>query len=75
VMPSAPADFHYDGYVSFRILVDKKGEIGCIWAKNGHPMFILAVNEALQYWEFKPMQVNGKLVEFVGVIKFHVHAN
>jgi hypothetical protein len=75
VMPSAPADFHYDGYVKFRILVDKKGEIGCIWAKNGHPMFIVAVNEALQYWEFKPMQVNGKPVEFVGVIQFHVHAN
>jgi hypothetical protein len=73
--PTALAGFHYDGYVSFKVLVDKKGEIGCIWGKNGHPMFIVAVNEALQYWQFKPMVVNGKPVEFVGEIKFHVHAN
>ena len=74
VMPQTPVGFHYDGYVTFKILVDKKGEIGCIWASAGNSIFFTAVNEALQYWAFKPMLVNGKPVEFVGVMKFHVHA-
>ena len=74
-MPSTPASLHYDGYVTFKILVDKNGEIGCIWAQGGNPLFIVAVNEALQYWQFKPLLVNGKPVEFVGEMKFHVHAN
>jgi hypothetical protein len=74
VMPSTPAGFHYDGYVTFKILVDKDGGIGCIWAHGGNPVFFPAVNKALQYWQFKPLLVNGKPVEFVGVMKFHVHA-
>jgi hypothetical protein len=74
VMPSTPAGFHYDGYVTLKILVDRKGEIGCIWATAGNSIFISAVNEALQYWKFKPMLVDGKPVEFVGLMKFHVHA-
>lgn len=74
VMPLTPAGLHYDGYVTYRILVDKNGEIGCIWAHGGNPLFFSAVNEALQYWQFKPLMVNGKPVEFVGVMKFHVYA-
>ena len=72
--PSTPEGFHYDGYVTFKILVDKDGLIGCIWAQGGNPLFFSSVNEALQYWEFKPLLVNGKPVEFVGVMKFHVSA-
>ncbi len=75
VTPKALAGFHFDGYVSFKILVDKKGEIGCIWAETGNAVFAAAANEALQYWTFKPMLVNGKPVEFVGVMKFRVSAN
>jgi hypothetical protein len=75
VMPPTPEEFHYDGFVSFKILVDVKGEIGCIWGSAGNSIFLPAVNEALQYWKFKPMLVNGKPVEFVGVMKFHVRAN
>ena len=72
-MPSTPAGLHYDGYVTFKILVDKNGEVGCIWAHGGNPLFFAAVNEALQYWQFKPLMVNGKPAEFVGLMKFHVH--
>ena len=72
-VPSTPAGFHYDGYVTFRILVDKDGLIGCIWAQGGNPLFFAPVNEALQYWQFKPLLVDGKPVEFVGTMKFHVH--
>jgi hypothetical protein len=73
--PPAPAGFHYDGYVTFKILVDKDGQIGCIWANGGNPLFFAPVNEALQYWEFKPLLVNGKPIEFVGTMKFHVHVD
>jgi hypothetical protein len=66
---------HYDGYVTFKILVDTKGDIACIWAGSGKPEFVRAVNEALQYWRYTPMRVNGKPVEFVGVVKFNVAAN
>lgn len=75
VMPSTPEGFHYDGYVTYKILVDKNGEIGCIWAHGGNPVFFRAVNEALQYWQFKPQMAGGKPVEFVGVMKFHVHTD
>lgn len=75
VMPSMLAGFHFDGYVSFRILVDRDGQIGCIWAETGNAVFARAANEALQYWTFKPMLVNGKPVEFVGIMKFRVSAN
>ena len=74
VMPSTPPGFHYDGYVTFKILVDKEGEIACIWAPAGSTTFHSAVNVALQDWKFKPILVRGKPVEFVGVMKFHVYA-
>ena len=72
--PSRIAGFGFQGYVSFKILVDKKGDINCIWAQTGNPVFAKAANEALQYWTFKPMVVNGKPVEFVGIVKFNVSA-
>jgi len=75
VMPPTPVGFHYDGYVTFNILVDRNGDVGCIWASAGNSLFLGAANEALQYWKFKPMLVNGKPVEFVGTMKFHVYAN
>ncbi len=74
VMPSTPPGFQYDGYVTFKILVDREGNIACIWNPTGSPLFHSAVNVALQYWKFKPMVVSGKPVEFVGVMKFHVVA-
>lgn len=78
VEPETPlrlSGFHFQGYVSFKILVDRNGEIGCIWEQIGNPVFGKAANEALQYWSFKPMLVNGKPVEFVGTVKFHMAAN
>ncbi|MFZ3264730.1 MAG: hypothetical protein WA172_12080 [Terriglobales bacterium] len=75
VMPPSAPDFHYDGFVTFKVLVDTKGEIGCIWDGAGNSLFLSAVNQALQYWKFKPMLMEGKPVEFVGVVKFRVHTN
>jgi len=74
VMPSTPPGFQYDGYVTFKILVDREGDIACIWDPAGSPLFHSAVNVALQYWKFRPMRVDGQPVEFVGVMKFHVYA-
>ncbi len=77
VQPETPPmmeGFHFQGDVSFKVLVDKNGEIACIWERVGNPMFAKAANEALQYWTFKPMIVNGKAVEFVGTMKFHMAA-
>ncbi len=74
VMPPAPVGFRYDGYVTFRILVNREGKIDCIWDGAGNSIFLPTVNEALQQWNFRPMLVNGKPVEFVGVMKFRVYA-
>ena len=74
-VPSGLAGFHIAGYVSFRILVDRNGEIGCIWDQVGNPAFAKAANEALQDWTFKPMVLNGKPVEFVGTVKFYMSIN
>lgn len=75
VTPPSAAGFQYDGFVTFKILVNTKGEISCIWGSAGNSLFLTAVNEALQYWRFKPMLANGKPVEFVGMAKFHVHSD
>ncbi len=75
VTPSRLAGFHFQGYVSFKVLVGPDGHIGCIWDQVGNPVFGKAANEALQYWTFKPILVNGRPVEFVGTIKFHVSAD
>ncbi len=75
VMPPGAPDFHYDGYVTFKVLVDTKGQIACIWDGAGNSLFLSAANEALQYWKFKPMLMDGKPVEFVGVVKFRIHTN
>jgi hypothetical protein len=72
--PSSLVGFHIAGYVSFKILVDRNGEISCIWDQVGNPAFGKAANEALQYWTFKPMLVNGKPVEFVGTVRFYMSA-
>ncbi len=73
--PSSMAGFHIAGYVSFKILVDRDGNISCIWDQVGNPVFGKAANEALQSWTFKPMVMNGRSVEFVGTPKFHMSAN
>jgi Gram-negative bacterial TonB protein C-terminal len=73
--PSRLAGFHIAGYVSFKILVDRNGLLGCIWDQVGNPSLGKAANEALQYWAFKPMVVNGKPVEFVGTVRFYMTAN
>lgn len=73
--PPSLAGFHIAGYVSFKVLVDRDGKIRCIWDQVGNPVFGKAANEALQYWTFKPMVVNGKPVEFVGTVRFYMSAN
>lgn len=75
VMPARVAGFHFEGFVSFKVLVDVHGDIGCIWEETGNPVCAAAANEALQYWKFKPIVVDGKPVEYVGVVKFHVRAD
>jgi hypothetical protein len=75
VMPRSASVTHYDGFVTFKVLVATNGDIGCIWDSAGKADFIRAVNEALQYWRYKPMRMDGKPIEFVGVVKFRVHAD
>jgi hypothetical protein len=74
-LPQTPSVSHYDGYVTFKVLVDQNGDIACIWNGTGKAPFVQAVNVALQYWRFKPKLMDGAPVEFVGVVKFKVHAN
>jgi hypothetical protein len=75
VMPRSGLPPHYDNYITFRILVATNGDIGCIWEPRGNALYIRAVNEALQYWRFKPILLDGEPVEYVGVVKFHVRNN
>ena len=75
MMPRSGLAFHYDSYVSFKILVATNGDIGCIWEPKGNPLFVRGVNEALQYWRYKPMLLDGKPIEYVGVVKVHVKSD
>ena len=70
VTPKTQTGIPYDSFVTFKILVNKDGEVDCIWANAGNPIFLPAADEAGRSWKFKPMVVNGKPVEFVGTLKF-----
>lgn len=72
---SGGVPFHYDTQITFKILVNTNGEVGCIWEPKGDAIFRRPANEALQYWRYKPMLVEGKPVEYVGVVKVHVKSD
>lgn len=72
--PKLPPNFQYDGYVTFKVLIDTRGEVACLWGNAGPPVFAQAANEAGRWWKFKPMRVNGKAVEYLGTMKFHFSA-
>jgi hypothetical protein len=75
VMPRTGLPSHYHGFVSFKVLVDTKGDIGCIWAPVGNAICVRAVNEALQYWRYKPMLLDKTPVEYVGEVKFDIRSD
>jgi hypothetical protein len=75
VTPRSGVPFHYDTYITFKILVATNGDIGCIWEPKGEAVFRRAVNEALQYWRYQPMLVDGKPIEYVGVVKVHLKSD
>jgi hypothetical protein len=74
VAPKVPAKYQYQGDVSFNVLVNKQGDVACIWGNRGDQIFIPAANEAGRWWKFKPMVVDGKPVEFTGTMRFHFTA-
>jgi TonB-like protein len=69
--PNLPPNFEYDGYVTFKVLIDTRGEVACLWGNAGLPAFAQAADEAGRWWKFKPMMVDGKDVEYIGTMKFH----
>jgi len=69
--PSLPPKLEYDGYVTFKVLVDARGDVACLWGNAGHPALVPAADEAGRWWKFKPMKVGGKAVEYIGTVKFH----
>jgi hypothetical protein len=71
VTPQVPIGLHYNGDVTLKILVNKQGEVDCIWDNAGNPIFLAAADEAGRWWKFKPMVVDGKPMEFAGVLRFH----
>jgi hypothetical protein len=69
--PKLPPTFEYDGYVTFKVLIDTQGEVACLWENAGLPVLAQAADEAGRWWKFKPMMVRGKPVEYLGTMKFH----
>jgi TonB-like protein len=69
--PELPQNFGYDGYVTFKVLIDTRGEVACLWGNAGLPVLAQAADEAGRWWKFRPVMVNGKAVEYLGTMKFH----
>jgi outer membrane biosynthesis protein TonB len=69
--PTLPPKLEYDGYVTFRVLINTRGEVACLWGNAGHPALVPAADEAGRWWKFKPMRVSGKAVEYIGTMRFH----
>lgn len=65
VIPDPPGDVTTrDALVTVAIVVDAKGWVQCIHAKQGHPLLITRAIQAAKDWRFKPYIVKGHALPF-----------
>jgi hypothetical protein len=52
------------------ILVGTSGEVVCVKTLIGHPIIRGSVERALRSWQFKPAELEGKPVAYLGRLEF-----
>jgi TonB family protein len=64
VMPPIAAAARVSGTVIVRVLVDKAGQVQHVWPVSGHPMLIQASIDAAKTWNFVPMTIGTRTVQY-----------
>jgi len=57
-----------EGSVIVELLVAKTGEVRCVRALAGHPLFQAAAMSAALKWKFEPFETSGDAANIIGVI-------
>jgi len=72
VEPEFPPEknFHVEGKVTVRVVINKKGEVVSAKAICGHPLLMAPAIKAASQWQFQPRRVKGKATKNTGVIVF-----
>jgi TonB family protein len=66
--PPEAKEARIQGTVRLEVTVGKDGSVVNIKLENGHPLLAQAAVEAVQQWEFAPVQKNGQAVEVITTI-------
>jgi len=63
--PSLAKQVHVQGIVEFTATISRDGNIEHLQLVRGHPMLVLAAEEAILQWKYKPTLLNGEPVEVI----------
>ena len=71
-MPALAQHLRISGQVVLAILVNPAGSLECIKVLSGHPLLSDSAVQAAKAWKFKPIQEQGKVLAFCGLLVFHI---
>lgn len=54
--------------LSFAVGTDVDGNVTCIQAISGHPLFIGGAIESIKQWKFRPFKIRGQRRSFFGTL-------
>jgi hypothetical protein len=57
-----------DAVLTFKVETDVDGNVACIQALSGHPIFIGAAIDSIKTWKFRPLKVQGQRSALIGVL-------
>ncbi|MGB8115914.1 MAG: energy transducer TonB [Candidatus Sulfotelmatobacter sp.] len=63
VEPAFPAGVQVEGTVVLRLHIDKNGNVFKVEKVSGPDALVPSVMEAVKSWEYKPLLLNGELIE------------
>ena len=58
------------GTAVVEVLVGTSGEVVCLKSLAKHPLIRVEVEKALKSWTFRPAEVNGRAVAYLGRLEF-----
>jgi len=60
------------GTTFVEVLIGPSGGVVCVKTLSGHPILQQEIERALRAWTFKPENVNGEAVAYLGFMEFYL---
>ena len=67
--PCCDRNLRLDGTISIRVAFNRKGEVVCAQAIDGHPLAVQAAMTSVRLWRFSPYRRKGILIDASGTVK------